>query len=378
MPIAKTPWEFISVDIIGPLPPSLGFNAVMVVVDYLTKMKILIPTTTELTSRGTAELFRTHVFKRFGLPTKVVSDRGTQFVSRFMTELYKVLEIKGAPSTAWHPQTDGQTERANQEVEHFLRLYVNYQQDDWASWLDVAEFCLNDKYHTATKSSPFFLNHGYHPRKGVESRMRSDNPSVEEYTEKMAKARLDAIEALKKAAEDMKRHYDVHKGKTLTFNIGDKVWLDGRNLTTLRPMKKLDVKRLGPFNITHKHGKAAYQLKLPTSWNRVHPVFNVVLLSPFKEASYSIQRTPSPPGPIQVDDHPEFEVEEILASRRRGRGIQYLVKWQGYDHNENTWEPKGNVDNAPELIKTFHQKNPNAVRQVFTLRFLRTFRDEKS
>jgi hypothetical protein len=117
---------------------------------------------------------------------------------------------------------------------------------------------------------------------------------------------------------------------------------------------------------------------LPTSWNRVHPVFNVVLLSPFKEASYSIQRTPSPPGPIQVDDHPEFKVEEVLASRRRGRGIQYLIKWKGYDHNENTWEPKGNVDNAPELIETFHQKNPQAVRQVFTLCFLRTFQDEKS
>ena len=135
-------------------------------------------------------------------------------------------------------------------------------------------------------------------------------------------------------------------------------------------MKKLDVKRLGPFNITHKYGKTTYQLKLPSSWNCVHPVFNVVLLLPFKEASYSIQRAPTPPGPIHVDDHPEFEVEEILASRKRGRGIQFLVKWKGYDHNENTWEPKDNVKNAPKLITSFYDKNPNAVREVFHVRFL--------
>jgi hypothetical protein len=189
----------------------------------------------------------------------------------------------------------------------------------------------------------------------------------------MAKARLDAVEALKRAAEDMKRHFDARKGETLTFKVGDKVWLDGRNLTTLRPTKKLDVKRLGPFIVQEKHGKSAYQLKLPVSWNRVHPVFNVVLLTPFKEAAYAIQRPPSPPGPIFVDEHPEFEVEEILASRKRGRGVQYLIKWKGYDHNENTWEPKGNISNAKESIEEFHQRNPQAIRNVLHV----TFRDEK-
>jgi len=129
---ASEPWERISVDLVGPLPKSQGYDMIMVVVDYFTKIKIIIPTNAELTAAGTAELFKTHIFKRFGLPRGVVSDRGPQFVSRFISELYKGLGIKGLPSTAYHPQTDGQTERANQEIEHFLRLYVNYEQDDWA------------------------------------------------------------------------------------------------------------------------------------------------------------------------------------------------------------------------------------------------------
>src|SRR5882757_9484681 len=112
----------------------------MVVVDYHTKLKILIATTIKLTTFGTAVLFRNHIFKRFSLPQKVTSDRGPQFVSEFMRELSKLLGIKGTPSTAWHPQTDGQTERVNQEVEHYLRLYINYQQNDWEVWLDIAEF----------------------------------------------------------------------------------------------------------------------------------------------------------------------------------------------------------------------------------------------
>ena len=108
--VSQKPWEKISVDSIGPLSESLTYDAILVIVDYGTKMKILIPTNVKLTAAGTAELFRHHAFKRFGIPEGVVSDRGPQFVSKFMTELYHILGVKGSPSTAYHPQTDGQTE----------------------------------------------------------------------------------------------------------------------------------------------------------------------------------------------------------------------------------------------------------------------------
>jgi hypothetical protein len=327
-------------------------------------MKILCPTTTELTAYGTAEIFRANVFKRFGIPRKVVSDRGTQFVSEFMKELYKSIGIKGAPSTAWHPQTDGQTERVNQEVEHFLRLYINYQQNDWANWLDMAEFCLNDKYHSAIHTTPFFLTHGFHPRKGNEVVRRSKNPASDEYLSKMLQARSNAVEALTKARDDMKRFYDRNKRKSLVYEVGSKVWLDGRNIKTYRPTPKLDHKKLGPFVVLEKIGSSSYRLQLPLSWNRVHPVFNEVLLTPYHPPQYHGQIPPPPPDPIIVDDYPEYDVEEILASRRRGRGIQYLVHWKGYDHNEDTWEPRRNITHADQLLEDFYNANPHAIRQM--------------
>jgi hypothetical protein len=161
----------------------------------------------------------------------------------------------------------------------------------------------------------------------------------------------------------MKRYYDKKRkqdkdGNAIysDFQEGDRVWLDGRNLRTLRPSKKLDAKRLGPFKILKKIGSSAYRLQLPASWTRVHPVFNEILLTPYYEPMYPSQKPPEPPGPIDVEGHPEYEVEEILQERRRGRGIQYLVKWKGYGHEENTWEPKSSLINAQEALKEFSRR----------------------
>src|SRR6267143_2831187 len=133
---------------------SLTNDAILVIVNYFTKMKVLIPMNIELTSLGVAELFKTHAFKRFGIPKEVVLDKGTQFISEFMKELYKALGIKGLPSIAYHPQTDSQTEQVNQEIETYLWFYVNYQQDNWVRWLDQAEFVLNMRFHKAIQNSP--------------------------------------------------------------------------------------------------------------------------------------------------------------------------------------------------------------------------------
>jgi len=158
--VPSHPWEVISVDMIGPLPESNGFDAILVFVDRFLKKIEVVPTNVELSLMGTAKLYKDNVFKHHGLPRKFISDRGKPFVSRFMRDLCTLLGIERNPSTAYHPITDGQTERINQEIEQYLRIFINERQNDWADWLSIAQFAYNDKVHSSTGYSPFFLNYG--------------------------------------------------------------------------------------------------------------------------------------------------------------------------------------------------------------------------
>ena len=180
------------VDLIGELPASSGFNAICVFVDRFSKQIHMIPTTTKLTAEGMARLYCDHVFCLHGLPKKIIHDRGTQFDAQMMKELYHLLHIEGNPSTAYHPQTDGQTERINQELEQYLRLYVNHRQSDWAEWLALAEFAYNNREHSATKMSPFYITSGIHPMDFLPASTASANLPAEEFAMHMKNVHLAA------------------------------------------------------------------------------------------------------------------------------------------------------------------------------------------
>ena len=300
---------------IGPLPESQGHNAILVVVDRFTKGSHFIPTTIKITSLGVAKEFRDHVFVHHGLPRKVISDRGTQFVSAFMTDLFKLLGIQAHRSTAYHPQMDGQTERVNQEIEQYLRIFVNHRQTNWAEWLPMAQFSYNDKIHSSTHYSPFYLNHGHHPWKGTEPNTPVKNEGADDFVKRMKKIREDAEASLNAAAETMKRFYDRHTKPSFNYSVGDKVFLEGTNIRTDRPAKKLEDKRYGPFEIIEKVGRASYKLKLPDAWRSIHPVFNKSLLTIYKPPLYPSQVKPPPPLPMIINDEIEYEVEEIRDSR---------------------------------------------------------------
>ena len=151
---------------IGPLPSSNGMDAILVIVDRFTKMIRLKATTTNISLEGIAKIYRDEIWKLHRIPRTILSNRGPQFASKFVEEFTKVLGTKRKLSTAYHPQTDGQMERINQEIGTFLRHYMNYQQDDWTDWLATAEFSYNDKKHAVTGKMPFKLNFGRHPWKG--------------------------------------------------------------------------------------------------------------------------------------------------------------------------------------------------------------------
>ena len=182
--IPEGPWQDISIDMIGPLPKSNKMDAILVIVDRFTKMIRLKATTTNLSSEGVAKIYRDKIWKIHGIPKTILSDRGPQFASKFMEDLTRILGTKRKLSTAYHPQTNGQTERINQEIGTFLRHYINYQQDDWTEWLAVAEFAYNDKKHAATGKTPFELNFGRHPWKG-DLMVQTELPRVEEFTKKL-------------------------------------------------------------------------------------------------------------------------------------------------------------------------------------------------
>jgi hypothetical protein len=180
LPVPERTWKDISVDFITHLPASRGYDAIMVVVDRLSKMRHFIPCRGTCDSEEAARLFMKDVWKLHGLPTTIVSDRGPQFISEFWKHLTRRLGISATLSTAYHPETDGQTERMNAALEQYLRLYVAYLQDDWADWLPLAEFAANDTASETTTITPFFANYGFHPRLGFEPVLPTKNPAAQD------------------------------------------------------------------------------------------------------------------------------------------------------------------------------------------------------
>src|SRR5258707_1343782 len=174
-------WQVISIDMIGELPDSKGHNAILVVVDCLSKWIHTIPTVTSLDSTGVTQLFLEHVWCHHGLPEEAISNCGPAFISNSSHNLATLLGVKLTPSTSYHPQTDSQTEHVNQEIEAYLRVFVSHQQDDWADWLLLAESAYNNKVHVATHQTPFELNAGQHPCLGVEPMRTSTVEAVDTF-----------------------------------------------------------------------------------------------------------------------------------------------------------------------------------------------------
>jgi len=146
--IPEKAWTHISTDFITKLPLAQGYNSILVVVDKFTKMAHFIPTTEKTSAKGLVRLFRDNIWKLHGLPDSIISDRGPQFAAGIMRELNCMLEIETKLSTAFHPQTDGQMERINQELEQYLHMFIDHQQEQWPEWLEMAEFAYNNKVHT--------------------------------------------------------------------------------------------------------------------------------------------------------------------------------------------------------------------------------------
>ena len=341
-------------DFIVKLPLSDSYDTILTITDTFSKASIFIPCNETINAEQTAKLYTTYVLPHYGLPHRIISDRDPRFTSVFSRELCRTLGISQNISTAYHPQTDGQSERTNQRLEQYLRIFIDYNQQNWASLLPLAQYTLNAWPNATTKKAPFELILGHIP-KVHQSARPFKSPSVESRLQQLKQARKEAEEALQKATNlTLPTRFEP-------YQIGDKVWLEGRNLTTTHPSSKLAPRRYGPFPITHVVSRTSYQLKLPSQW-KIHDVFHATLLTPYKETALN-GKSYQEPAPDLIDGQPEWEVESILKVRRRQNQLQYLVRWKGFSEAHDSWEPTKNV-HADELVQEFYKRHPNAIRSI--------------
>ena len=281
--VPQKTWTHLTVDFITKLPVVAGKDAILVVCDRLSKMTHFVATTKETSAEGLARLFRDNVWKLHGLPESIVSDRGPQFAAELTKELNRMLGIQTKLLTAFHPQTDGQTERMNQELEQYLWFFIEHRQKNWPEWLATAEFAVNNKVHTATKVLPFMANYGRELRMGGDIKKKGKVESATEFVQRMKKVQEEAEAALRKTQEEMKRYADRGRKEMEEWKKGDRVLLSTKDLVFKeRPTKKLTERYVGPYAIEEVVSSNVVKLWLPSSM-RIYLVVNVSRIVWYKE-----------------------------------------------------------------------------------------------
>jgi hypothetical protein len=360
LPIPGDIFEEVSLDFITGLPPArdrtgCAFDAILVIVCRFSKMAIYIPAQKSWDAKEFAEAYFKEIILKFGVQNGIVSDRGSVFTSAFWAEICYQLQVKRRLSTAFHPQTDGQTERQNQTLEQYLRIFTTASQDDWVSLLPIAQFAYNNSVHDSTKTTPFYAVYGKHPiltMPPVDSRQEGEVPSAIDRVKRIHAARKSLTEHLK-AAQEYQRRYHNKSHKPESFRQGDLVLLSTKHLHLRhQPSKKLSSKFVGPFRVQDAVGTQAYRLILPPNY-RIHNVFHISLLERWKSRLGKEDNTQPPE--VTSEGEEVWEVEKILAKRKRKGQQQYLLRWKGYDESWDTWTPELDFEDMDEQLRAFEE-----------------------
>lgn len=358
MPIPDAPFETMSLDLMTGLSKSKsGNDCIVVFTCALSKYAIIVPCTKDVSALDIAMIFYKHVFRKFGLPLKMISDRDPKFMGKFWKALYKCLGTRLTPTSPYRPQTDGQTERMNRTFTEAVRAFVNAKMTDWDEFVPSLEFAYNDSVHRATGYTPFELIHGWQPRTPLQPIIPSNVPAANDMALKMANDIAMAKDRLLKVrattAFYQNQNYRPHQ-----FKAGDMVLLKTTNLKLQLPSRKLSPLFIGPFEIERMKGPNAVHLKFSKRLQQVCPVQNVEYLRPYHPRNPHMGAfCPIPPAPIQVDGEEEFEVEDILAHRTMGKQLQYLIRWKGYTARDDSWEPAAEIrKRCGEIIREYNQR----------------------
>jgi hypothetical protein len=380
LPVPGQPWESFSMDLVVDLPQTeAGYDSVCVFVDRLTKMTHLAPCKKTDTAKDIVQLFIREVFRLHGMPKHMITDRDPKFTSVFWKEFFHQVGTSHGLSSAYHPQTDGNTERVNRVMEDMLRHFVDSNQTNWDKLLPLVEFAINSSHHDSLafvnaegrvqKYTPFQLNYGrtpHSPLKSVASIVagKRDAPGVVQFMHELQEAHKHAKTAIE-AAQQRQKLYADQRRRSVDFKLGQRVLLSTKNISIkMLGTPKLLPKYIGPFKVVDKVNDVAYKLDLPACL-KIHNVFHVSLLEEYRSRDQGGKVQP-PPIPELVDGHLEYEVEQILLHEYRDKAIRkgkhsckkiqelrYLVKWAGYGIEHNTWEPAANCQNCPDKVQQY-------------------------
>jgi len=341
LPIPQQIWSDVSLDFVEGLPSSNRFNCILVVVDRLSKYSHFIPLKHPFTAKTVVEAFIRDVVKLHGFPNTLVSDRDRIFLSGFWSELFKLQGTGIQKSTAYHPQTDGQTEVVNRCLESYLRCFAGRRPTSWFQWLPWAEYWYNTSYHSATKTTPFQAVYGREPpvllRYGD---IPTNNANVEELLKDRDGMLVELRENLEIAQAQMKKAADKSR-RDVAFEIDEWVYLKLRpyrqSSVAHRKNEKLSQRYFGPFKVLHRIGQVAYKLQLPEH-STIHPVFHVSQLKRAVPPSFTPQELPKILSPtLEWNTGPEKLLD--IRQSNTNSGPKVLVQWSGLSTLESTWEP---------------------------------------
>ncbi|KAJ9524664.1 hypothetical protein QJQ45_024262 [Haematococcus lacustris] len=341
----KAPWDSVSMDFVVKLPKTAaGHDSILVIVDRLTKMVHLAPTVEKVNGEDVARLFYDNVFKLHGMPLEIISDRDPRFRGQFFSGLCDIMQTKQCLSTAFHPQSDGQTERMNKVMEDMLRHYVGVEYVDWDKFLSSAEFAINNSYNSSIGTTPFRLNNVKDPNVPITLKLDATTNNAAQNFARVMKDNLEKAKlTLDAARKRQKAYYDLMHRDENEIVVGSEVLLRTKHLKFKNPgSPKLLPLYIGPFQVTQKVNDVAFRIKLPETF-KIHDVFHVSKLKPFLAGPGMMV----PPPPLEEGDGLYFTLNHLLQHRKNKQGKdEYLVRWSGYGPEHETWEPASNLKKA--------------------------------